>query len=355
MRIALEATAACSPARGGIARYTIALAEALARGSDDVTLYYRLSRWRRRDQRPAIAGTRARWLQEPWLPLRPRADVVHGTDARVPAWRGVPRIATLHDVFSLLTDEFADEEFRAKKRRAYRRLCETCTRIIAVSGSTRRDFLSFVDFPAERVDVVHEGVEPRFAPPEEAEISRVRVAHGLEQPYLFFIGELSRRKNLPNLIEAFARSGLAADVQLALAGSRAYGFDEVEQAIARHGVAERVRLLGYVPDADLPGLYGGAEAFAFATRYEGFGLPILEAMACGTPVVAGTRGAAPEVSGGHAALADPEEPESIGEALRAAIGRSEAARAAAAEHARGFTWEACAAATRAVYARARES
>jgi glycosyltransferase involved in cell wall biosynthesis len=352
VRIALEATAACSAARGGIARYTIALAEALARGDDEVTLYYRLSRWPRRALRPAVPGTRARWVQEPWWPPAARADVVHGTDARVPAWRA-PRVATLHDVFSLLTDEFADDAFRAKKRRTYERLAKVCTRILAVSASTRRDFLSFIDFPEERVDVVHEGVDARFAPTDAQAQQRVRAAHRLEAPYVLFLGELSRRKNLPNLISAYARSGLAPDVLLALGGSRSYGFDDVERAITSEGVGARVRLLGYVPDDDLPALYGAAAAFAFPTRYEGFGLPILEAMACGTPVVAGTRGAAPEVAGGHAVLAEPDEPDSIAAALRAALERTGEARAAATAHARGFTWEACAAATRAVYERAR--
>lgn len=358
MRISIEATAVCRTSRTGIARYTIGLVRALlARNEraghvDEIELCYRLSRWRVRDLRLREPGVRNRWVQEPLWPLRPGVDVVHGTDARVPRWPGVARVATLHDVFSLLSDEYASETFRKRKIERYRELVERCDRILAVSAATKRDFLERFDYPAERVDVVHEGVDGRFRPVEEGARLPVLRRHGLTRPFLLYVGELTRRKNLPRLVAAFAASDAAQDLELALAGQAAFGHEEVPRAVEASGVAERVRFLGYVPDADLPALYSGAEAFLFPTSYEGFGLPVLEAMACGTPVVGADRGAVPEIAGGHAELVDPDSVDSIAAGIDRVRGRSAQAREAARAHARSFTWEACAEGTRRVYLRA---
>ena len=356
MRVALEATAACTRARGGIARYALELARALMRElatrGGRLDLLTRLSRWRKHGLRPAVEGARRRWLQEPFWPPAGGYDVVHGTDARVPYWRGVPRVATLHDVFSLVSEGLAEPRFRAMKRARYAELTERCDRIIAVSESTKADFLRFFDYPPERIDVVHLGVEPRFRPVSQEARTGVRARYGLDDPYLLFIGELSPRKNLQRLVEAFGRSGLAQDLQLVLAGNRTYGTEEIEAAIDASGFAQRVLRPGYVADEDLPALYGEARAFCFPSLYEGFGLPILEAMACGTPVVASDRGAAPEVAAGHAVLADPEDTDAIAAALREAVEPSPGLREAARAHAGRFTWERTAQQTLAVYRRA---
>ncbi len=136
---------------------------------------------------------------------------------------------------------------------------------------------------------------------------------------------------------------------LALGGKKAWGFKDVEQALAASPVESRVRLLGYVPDDDLPALYGAAEVFCYATRYEGFGLPVLESMACGTPVVVGSRGAASEVAGGHAPAVDPDDIDAIANALHEARELGPTALERAKEHASAFTWESCARATLEVY------
>ncbi|MHC4391233.1 MAG: glycosyltransferase, partial [Planctomycetota bacterium] len=207
MRIAIETTAAWRKMRTGIARYTIDLTEALLAGAaahgDTLALGCRLSRRRRREFAYRPAGVRSFWIQEPWWPLRKPFDVVHGTDARVPHWRGVARVATLHDVFSLLFEQFADARFREKKRAAYETLARQCDRIIAVSAATKADFLRFIDFPDDRIDVVHHGVDPAFVPQTPEAIERVRKRFGLERPYALFVGELSTRKNIPNPVEGF--------------------------------------------------------------------------------------------------------------------------------------------------------
>lgn len=358
LRVAIEATAACRASRGGVARYTVGLVrslvqlEQLERNGDRFELCYRLSRWKDRALRLDGEGLRSRWIQEPIWPLRPGVDVVHGTDARVPSWRGAVRVATVHDVFSLLFDGFAPESFRRRKARRYRDLTRTCDRILAVSRATKEDFLRFCDYPAQRIDVVHEGVDPSFRPLSAEESAPVLQRHALGRPYLLYVGELSRRKNLPGLIRAYAAAGLADDFELVLAGAPSFGDHEVHEAIAAAGLERHVRLLGYVPEGDLPALYSAARAFVFPTHYEGFGLPVLEAMACGTAVLAGVRGAVPEIAGGHAVLVEPGDPASIRAGLLEVVATAPERLDAARRHTRRFTWLACARATREAYLRA---
>lgn len=354
--IVLEASGLCTPRPSGVARYTRELAEALlalaARGEApcDFRLAYRLSRWRERAG--CLAGARTLWYQEPLPRLGPRPALVHGLDLRVPAWRGVPRVATLHDVFALLSEEWSPPAFRARKLAAYRALPARAARIVAVSEATRRDFLARVDCPPERVVVVHEGVSPAFAPAAPAALKAVCARRGLsgERPYLLFVGGLDRRKNLLGLARALVASPALAGFTLAVVGGEGHGAAELRRDPVWNALGPRLHWLGAVDDAELPALYTGAAAFCLPSFAEGFGLPVLEAMACGTPVVASDRGALPEIAGGHARLADPDSPSSIAEALLAALAMSSAERAAAQAHAATFSWERAARATLGVYA-----
>ncbi len=343
--VAIEASALCTPRPSGVARYTRELATALlalaARGETpyDFLLAYRLSRWRERER--CLEGAPRLWYQEPLPPLGPRPLLVHGTDLRVPAWRGVPGVATLHDVFALLSDAWSPPAFRARKIAAYRALPARCARIVAVSEATRRDFLERVDCPPERVVVVHEGVSPSFAPPplaaRAAALTRYRLEGG--PPYLLFVGGIDRRKNLRGLLRALLAEPALGDYRLAIVGGEGHGAAELLDDPTWRALAPRLLRLGVVPDADLPALYAGAAAFCLPSFAEGFGLPLLEAMACGTPVMAADRGALPEIAGGHARLAEPESPGAIGAAILDALAATPAEREAARAHAAQFTWE----------------
>jgi glycosyltransferase involved in cell wall biosynthesis len=359
MRIAIEATAACRPVRTGIAVYTVRLIEALLdkvapETGDTLRLGCRLSRFKHRRFRFQPPGVPSFWIQEPLWPIRPPADVLHGTDARVPACRGVARVATVHDLGPLLFSEFSSPAFTRKLWQAYARLAARCHRIVADSQATRQDFLDRFDFPAERLDVVHLGVSPAFRPHAPLELQALRARHRLPQNYLLYVGQISRRKNTANLLAAYAASPLRHDLPLVLAGAPTYRAAEELAALERLGIAGRVLTLGYLPEEDLPPLYGGAAAFLFPTSHEGFGLPILEAMASGVPVVAGNVGASPEVAAGHAVLVNPRDPADIAAGIERALTLPPAAREAARRHAAAFTWERCARATRAVYLRAME-
>lgn len=359
MRVTIEATAVWNPRRAaGIARYVRNLVGALLElrrreeHGDRYLLAYRLSR-RWKTGRPLDApGCRTAWIVRSRVLGAPRAEVFHGPEGRIAAHGGQVLVATVHDVIPLLFEEFASERYRERRRRDFTELTRRCQRLIADSQATRRDFLERFDYPPERIDVVPLGVEPRFAPRDPEQVRRVAALHGLDRPYLLFVGELSRRKNLPRLIEAFAHSGLGAEFTLALAGAPSHGHEEVLAAVERAGTGS-VRLLGRVPDEHLPALYTGARAFAFPTLYEGFGLPVLEAAACGTPVLSSNVGSVPELAPASAVLVDPRSSEAIIEGLRrvVALGRehAEADRA----HAAAYTWERCARATRDVWLHAR--
>lgn len=357
MNLAIEATAACRPNRTGIAMYAIRLIEAMLAGparehGDTVHLGYRLSRYRQRGDRYLPAGSRPFWIQEPLWPPFAACDVVHGTDGRVPNWTRSARLATVHDLGPLIYEDFSSPRFRQRVRHILRRVTETCHLVLTDSQATRRDFLGHFDYPEERVEVVHLGVDAAFSAATPEAISETLSRHGLEPGYVFYVGEISRRKNSRNLIEAFARCPAAQGLPLVIAGAVSFGGEELLRVIDNLGIGGRVRLLGYVPEGDLAPLYAGAGAFLFPTRYEGFGIPILEAMSCGVPVVAGNRGSSPEVAGGHAVLVEPDDPGLIADGLEQALAMPAANREAARRHAAGFTWRACAENTYAAYLKA---
>jgi glycosyltransferase involved in cell wall biosynthesis len=234
-------------------------------------------------------------------------------------------------------------------------------RIFAVSGATRDDLTRVLRVPDEKVVVIHEAVGAEFAVrADELAVDGVIRRYGLRRPYCLFVGNLEPRKNLSRLIEAFgllrARAGWGAagapPPQLVLAGTRGWLYNGIFADVATRGGVADIVFTGYVPAADLPALYAGAACFVFPSLYEGFGLPVLEAMASGAPVVASRVGAIPEVAGDAALLVDARRPQELAEAIATVLtdrtlrdrlvirGRARA---------RQFTWETVARQTLAVY------
>ena len=203
-------------------------------------------------------------------------------------------------------------------------------RVIAVSETTRGEILARFRLPPARVVVVPEAAAPHFVPLPPPALAAARARYRLARPYVLFVGFLEPKKNLDVLLEAVARLRRArawGETELVVVGAPGWGPDPARRAHAL-GLDGAVRFVGAAPDADLPALYGGALAFAFPSLWEGFGLPVLEAMAAGAPVVASNRGALPEVTAGAALLVEPA-PEPLADALAAAPRRPGAARAAA--------------------------
>jgi len=359
LRVGIDASALAKKERTGISRYVLSLVEALGRTAPDdrFTLCYRLSRLRRlrwfhRVRKPNFS---TRLFQDGLAPFLARSvDVFHGPDARVPRLGKVPLVATVHDVFSLDSKEFAEEGFREKKRRIYADLAARARFLLFVSTYSRDRFLSHIPVEKERVRVVPEGVEPGFGDVDPKAAADARRRLGVPGEYLLFLGQVSARKNAVRILEAVAKLP-GSTPPLVLAGPRKHGSEEVLDAYHRLGLGPRAMFLGHVADGDLAALYAGASALVFPSLDEGFGLPVLEAFACGTPVLASTAGALPETAGGAALLVDPLSADAIAEGIARLLGDAALrtslvakGRARAAE----LTWDGTARRTRAVYAEA---
>ncbi|HLG50710.1 MAG TPA: glycosyltransferase family 1 protein [Chloroflexota bacterium] len=245
-------------------------------------------------------------------------DVVHSPDFIPPARLGAAwaRVVTVHDLAFLRFPELLTAESRRYYGQVYRAVREA-DRIIAVSEATRRDILELTGARAEKIAVIAEGVDPilRTLPPDGS-ARRLVERFGLDRPYFLFVGTLEPRKNLMRLITAFGlfrqRTGPHGPL-LALAGQRGWLVDDLDQAAAQLGDA--VRFLGGVTREDLVALYDRAIALVLVSLYEGFGLPALEAMARGCPVVGANVAALPEVIGDAGLLVEPTDVEGIAQAL----------------------------------------
>jgi glycosyltransferase involved in cell wall biosynthesis len=235
---------------------------------------------------------------------------------------------------------------------AIRRHVRIATRLLTISETSKRDLVRLYGADPARIDVAYPAVDPRFKPASGAEIDRVRARHGLSSRYVLHLGTIKPRKNLPRLIRAFAEARLPSDTQLVLGGMATSGARGVKQAIGQNGLQDRVKRLTYVPDDDLAGLYSGAACVAIVSLYEGFGMPALEALACGARLVASNRGSLPEIVGGAAIVVDPLDVTSIAEALSRAVNNQAALAAAGPARAAEFTWSAAARVTRTALERA---
>jgi glycosyltransferase involved in cell wall biosynthesis len=346
LRIGIDVSALAKKERTGVARYVLSLVDAMAAvgGGDEFVLCYRLSRLRRaahfhRVRRPNFS---IRVFQEGFTPLLARRlAVFHGPDARIPRLGPVPCVSTVHDAFDVDSEAWADAGFRERKTKVYRDIAERARLLLFVSGYSRDRFLAHIPVPPERVRVVPEGVDPGFGRVPTEVAAEVRARLRLPPAYLLFVGQIAARKNPVRVLEAVARLPAGAP-PLLLAGGSKGAAAEVRGAHERLRLGDRARFLGHVAEGDLPALYAGARALVFPSLDEGFGLPVLEAFACGTPVLASTAGALPETSGGAALLVDPLSVDAIAAGILRLLG-DEGLRADLVERGRrraaGLTWE----------------
>jgi glycosyltransferase involved in cell wall biosynthesis len=267
------------------------------------------------------------------LPAKARKDgmqVLHCPTQRAPTRSRVPLVVTFHDLAVLRHPETFNRWTRAYSRLALPRVARAARRLIAVSEFTKRELVELLDVPAEKVRVIPNAVGPQFSPEGAAEPG----------DYVLAVSTLEPRKNLPRLVEAYRRAGLNG-MPLLVAGAAGWGGVNLE--------GNGVRWLGEVGDDQLARLYRGARAIAYVSLYEGFGLPVLEAMACGAPVVVARNGALEEVAGGAAVLVDPLDPDAIAAGLNEAIERRDELRPLGFARARTFDWGKVARQTVAVY------
>lgn len=358
---------------GGIGRYVRELVTALSRLDTDTT--YRLF------VAGALAGSlppppsanfvwktvpfKPVWLARLWhrarvpLPvelLTGALDLFHATDFVLPPVRAATRtLLTVHDLSFVRVPQAASPRLKAYLDAVVPRSVRRADHILADSQATKEDLVALYDTPPNKVTVLLSGVDKRFQPVQDAaRLAQVRARYHLpEKPFILSVGTVQPRKNYVRLIQSLARLRAAhLDVALVIAGGRGWLDDPIYAAIRDCGLEDDVFLIGFADDADLPALYTSAICFAFPSLYEGFGLPVLEAMACGTPAVTSTVSSLPEVAGDAALMVEPDDLEAITDSLRRLI-EDEALRqtliARGFDRARRFTWEQSAANLIAVY------
>jgi len=304
---------------------------------------------------------RAQWAL-PALLSRTRYEVLHYPHFDLPLLVGGPLAVTLHDLKYITRPDFfsfAGRSFGRARRLVMlammRSAVQKAGRVIVVSESTRQDAIRRLKAPPDKLRVVYHGVEEHyFRPLSAAQIESVRRRYGLEQPFVFFLGERRPHKNIPGLLRAFAIFQRLARQPycLAIAGKPYAEYRYPEQLAEELELASAVRFIDNLPDADLPALYQAASAFALLSYYEGFGMPLLEAMAGGAPVLAANTTSLPEVVGQAGLCVPPDDPEAAARALQSLVEGGEkraACIAAGLQHARQFTWERCARQTHAIY------
>jgi glycosyltransferase involved in cell wall biosynthesis len=307
--------------RAGTARYLRGLLPHLERLVDVHPLAY------------GGAGKLATVARDAWwyplgLPRRGRGlDVLHCPTFRAPGRSSVPLVVTVHDLAVLRHPEAFNRWTRAYSRVFVPRAVHAARCVIAVSEFTKRELIDLLRVPEERIRVVPNAVGQPF------------VADGprADGEYVLAVGTLEPRKNIPRLAEAAREAG----VELRVAGAPGWGDVRVS--------GDGVRFLGFVPDDELARLYRGSLCVAYASLYEGFGIPVLEALACGAPVVTSSGTAMAEVADGAAVLVDPHDCDAIAAGIGEAIRRRDELRALGPERARAFSWRSSAEATAAVY------
>jgi glycosyltransferase involved in cell wall biosynthesis len=364
MRIAFDGTT-LRPGRTGVGYYTDHLLQHLADLAPDDELIV-ISNGAIDTTRPLPSRVRLEpsewhaprivWMQAlaPRLLRRLRPDVAHFTNGMVPFASPVPSVVTIHDMSLTLYPRCHPLRRVVLNRPLVNLAANRASAVITVSESSKRDIVRVYGISPERVHVVHEAAAPAFRPIHDmSELQRVKQRYGLADKFILYVGTIEPRKNLPRLIEGFARRRRAGDLkhQLVCAGPYGWLSADIEQQIERLGVEHLIQFTGYVPFEDLPAFYNLAEMFVFPSLYEGFGLPLVEAMACGTAVIAARVPALVEVAGGavqHSAL----DPESLGDAmvqLARSRERREELGALGIQRAETFSWQRAARETLNVY------
>jgi glycosyltransferase involved in cell wall biosynthesis len=301
------------------------------------------------------AAARILWEQTalPRQARRQQLDLLHSPVYAGPLIGRTPQVVTLHDLSFYLFPHLFPPARRAYLQRITRETTRRAAAIIAVSASTARDAVEILKVPPDRVRVIPNGVNPDLKPPTEEMVASLRTRLGLPERYILYLGTLEPRKNLPVLIQAYAqarRSGV--EHGLVLAGGRGWYDEPIDAALHEAGVADHVLLPGYIPAEDLSALYGGADLFVYPSLYEGFGLPPLEAMACGTPVLTSNVSAVPEIVGHAGVTVNPREPEQMAAELVALLADDERRKllaAAGLERAALYSWENTARRTASLY------
>lgn len=294
------------------------------------------------------------WGNSNFLPLdRTLADVdlYHGTNFVMPPLRSTKGVVTIYDLIMLFPDFGAPNYSRSELKR----YIDRADVVIAISEHTKQDVIDFFQIPAQKLRVTLLAPDERFRiVTDHVLVEEAKRKFGIQGDYILYTGTLEPRKNVANLVRAFSllKNQEKISHRLVIAGKKGWLYEQLAAEARDLGIDRDVVFTGFVPDEDLPCLYNGASLFAFPSLYEGFGLPPLEAMACGCPVVTSNSSSLPEVVGDAGLMVDPRSPEGLAEAMGRVLGDSGLAnelREKGLRRAAEFSWRRCAAETLAVY------
>jgi len=294
-------------------------------------------------------------LSLPVAVAREKVDVFHAPHYVLPTLTPGRRVVTIHDCIHLMFPEYLP--YRLAKVYAHAMMYSAtrrADRILTVSESSKRDILRFFSVKPEKITVIYNAIDERFRTlPTDETVGRVRERYQLEDPFVLYVGNVKPHKNVERLIDAFALVRRRSDgLKLMIIGDEISKFQTLRRAVHRHNLHKHVRFLGFVPEDTLSVLYRLASVFVFPSLYEGFGLPPLEAMACGTPVITSNVSSLPEVVADAAVLVDPHNSEEIAGAIRRVLSDpalSAELRAKGLARAQAFSWHRSVAQTLEIY------
>lgn len=319
--------------RAGLGRYATELLTAITRqdAQTDYEIFYNrpsdahvpdsLGRLNRHfvslgDKPWRLSVSLAHAFRIPQVSLVGPADLFHATDHLLPYLPGTPTVFTLGDLTFLSHPQTHSRLNRLYLQWMMPTFLRLAGSVISISNSTHRDMQARYAPDPSKCFVVYPGIDSRFQPVlDRVRLNAVQEAYGLPSRFFLYVGTLEPRKNIPNLLRAFARARLE-QVKLVIAGKQGWMFQPIFDLVQKLDLAQEVIFTGFVPDVDLPALYSLAEAFVFPSLYEGFGLPVLEAMACGTPVITSNVSSLPEVTGDAGLLINPLDEEQLAAAMR---------------------------------------
>lgn len=360
MRIGFETTPLALPL-SGVGTYTDnLLANLQVLGEDTIlplTHYPAQYRWRENNGTPPRAPIKTLWMQTTLRrqlgELRP--DVCHFTNSVAPLWLPYPMVVTIYDMTLWVCPEYHPARRLATMRPIIPLAARQADAIITASHSARDDIVRILGVPSGKVHVVYGAPSAPFRPiGDRAYLEDVRRVYHLPEPFILHVGTLEPRKNLVRLLEAFAQLHLRGSVphHMVFVGKPGWSYQNIGAAVSRLGIANAVHFLDFVPVDVLAAIYNLADALVFPSLYEGFGLPVVEAMACGTPVITSPNGSLREVAGGAAEYVNPIDTQSIADGIQhilASPARRAELRARGLARSGCFSWERAARLTRRVY------
>lgn len=347
---------------GGVRRYTVeVISRILKKSSDEFAVYYDSKKYlgmfpnSKEKAVPVFHPLfRIAWdyFMLPKALKKDRIELVHYFKPATTPFKKPLSIATMYDVIPLLHPETQTKIQLAYWKKQLPLVAKTCDHLITISESAKNDIVNLLNISPDKITVTPLGVDEKFKRADEEKINAIKEKYSLNSPFFLFVGTIEPRKNIAKLIKAFDSIADQVPHELVITGKWGWKFDDVKEALGNARSKDKIKILSYVDGVDLVPLYSAADVFVFPSLYEGFGLPVLEALACGVPVITSNVSSLPEAVGENGILINPESEEGIAQSMLK-LAQDEALKKdlsqKGTEWAKNFTWEKTAEETLKVY------